>query len=78
MLGSDSNSDVAPSLAEGVELPVHVLAINALGLHLPDYPQFEDLAPLCAAAGRWSFFCVIAPLRLPRGTGSPVNPVAVM
>ena len=78
VLGSDSNSDVAPSLAEGVELPVHVLAINALGLHLLDYLQFEDLAPLCAAAGRWSFFCVIAPLRLPHGTGSPVNPVAVM
>ncbi len=78
VLGSDSNSDVAPSLAEGVELPVHVLAINALGLHLLDYLQFEDLAPLCAAAGRWSFFCVIAPLRLPRGTGSPVNPVAIM
>jgi len=57
---------------------VHVLAINALGLHLLDYLQFEDLVPLCAAAGRWSFFCVIAPLRLPHGTGSPVNPIAVL
>ena len=78
VLGSDSNSDTAPSVAQGVELPVHVLAINALGLHLLDYLQFEDLVPLCEAAGRWSFFCVIAPLRLPRGTGSPVNPIAVM
>lgn len=78
VLGSDSNSDVAPSLAEGVELPVHVLAINALGLHLLDYLRFEDLVPLCEAAGRWSFFCVIAPLRLPHGTGSPVNPIAVV
>src|SRR5690349_5255512 len=71
VLGSDSNSDAAPSVAEGVELPVHVLAINALGLHLLDYLQFEDLVPLCEAAGRWSFFCVVAPLRLPYGTGSP-------
>jgi kynurenine formamidase len=78
VLGSDSNSDAAPSLAEGVELPVHVLAINALGLHLLDYLQFEELAPLCEATGRWSFFCVIAPLRLPHGTGSPVNPIAVV
>ncbi len=78
VLGSDSNSDTAPSLAAGVELPVHVLAINALGLHLLDYLQFEDLVPLCEATGRWSFFCVVAPLRLPHGTGSPVNPVAVM
>jgi kynurenine formamidase len=78
VLGSDSNSDTAPSPAEGVDLPVHVLAINALGLHLLDYLQFEDLVPLCEAAGRWSFFCVIAPLRLPHGTGSPVNPIAVV
>jgi len=78
VLGSDSNSDTAPSAAEGVELPVHVLAINALGLHLLDYLQFDDLLPLCEAAGRWSFFCVVAPLRLPHGTGSPVNPIAVV
>ena len=78
VLGSDSNSDTAPSVAAGVELPVHVLAINALGLHLLDYLQFEELVPLCEAAGRWSFFCVIAPLRLPNGTGSPANPIAVL
>jgi kynurenine formamidase len=78
VLGSDSNSDVSPSAAEGVSHPVHVLAINALGLHLLDYLQFEDLVPLCEAAGHWSFFCVIAPLRLPRATGSPVNPIAIV
>jgi hypothetical protein len=33
---------------------------------------------LCEQAGRWSFMCVIAPLRLPAGTGSPVNPIAIM
>jgi hypothetical protein len=77
VLGSDSNSDTSPSAAEGVGLPVHVLAINALGLHLLDYLQFDGLVPLCETAGRWSFFCVIAPLRLPRGTGSPINPIAV-
>jgi kynurenine formamidase len=77
-LGSDGNSDTAPSVVDGVEFPVHALAINALGLHLLDYLQFEDLVPLCEAAGRWSFLCVIAPLRLPGGTGSPVNPIAIL
>jgi kynurenine formamidase len=77
-LGSDGNSDTAPSIVEGVEFPVHVLAINAMGLHLLDYLQFDDLVPLCEAAGRWSFLCVIAPLRLPGGTGSPVNPIAIL
>jgi kynurenine formamidase len=77
VLGSDSNNDTAPSSADGVDFPVHVLAINALGMHLLDYLQFEDLVPLCEQAGRWSFLCVIAPLRLPGGTGSPVNPIAI-
>jgi kynurenine formamidase len=78
VLGSDSNSDAAPSGVEGVAFPVHVLAIHALGLHLLDYLQFEDLVPACEAAGRWSFLCVAAPLRLPGGTGSPVNPIAIL
>jgi kynurenine formamidase len=78
VLGSDGNNDTAPSTTEGVAFPVHVLAINALGMHLLDYLQFEDLAALCERERHWSFFCVIAPLRLPSATGSPVNPIAVL
>ena len=77
-LGSDGNNDTAPSLVDGVGFPVHVLAVNALGLHLMDYLQLGDLARLCEREGRWSFLCVIAPLRLPTGTGSPVNPIAIL
>jgi kynurenine formamidase len=77
-LGCDSNSDTAPTLVTGVDFPVHVLAINALGMHLLDYLQFEDLAGVCESVGRWSFLCAIAPLRLPRATGSPVNPIAIL
>ena len=77
-LGCDSNSDTAPSVVDGVAFPMHVLAINALGVYLLDYLQFGDLLPVCEAAGRWSFLCVIAPLRLPGGTGSPVNPIAIL
>ena len=53
---------------------MHVLAINAMGLRLLDDLQFDDLMSLCEAAGRWPFLCVIAPLRLARGTGSPITP----
>ena len=77
-LGSDGNNDTAPSVADGVGFPVHVLAINALGLMLLDYLEFDELVPLCEEAGRWSFLAVIAPLRLPTGTGSPVNPIAIL
>ncbi|MGW6415742.1 cyclase family protein [Streptomyces sp. NPDC055055] len=78
VLGGDGNNDTAPSAVREVAFPVHVLAIHAMGVHLLDYLQFEDLAPVCARAGRWSFLCVVAPLRLTGGTGSPVNPVAVL
>lgn len=78
VLGGDGNNDTAPSSTEGVDFPVHVLAVHAMGLHLLDYLQFEDLAPVCEAEGRWSFLCVIAPLRLPQATGSPVNPIAIL
>ena len=53
--GRDGNSDTAPSAVDGVAFPVHVLAINAMGLHLLDYLQFEDLLRVCETAGRWSF-----------------------
>ncbi|MFI7413904.1 cyclase family protein [Streptomyces sp. NPDC049627] len=78
VLGSDGNNDTAPSTTQGVAFPVHVLAVHAMGLHLLDFLRFEDLAPVCAREGRWSFLCVIAPLRLPSATGSPVNPLAVL
>ena len=78
VLGSDGNNDAAPSAVPDVPYPVHVLAVNAIGLHLVDYLHLEDLAETCQELRRWSFFCVIAPLRLVAGTGSPVNPIAVM
>jgi kynurenine formamidase len=67
----------APSTAEGVDFPVHVLAINAMGLYLLDYLDLGPLTETCAAMRRWSFLCVVAPLRLRAGTGSPVNPIAI-
>ena len=77
-LGSDSNNDTAPSTVEGVDFPVHALAMNALGIHLLDYLQFEDLAAVCEQQDRWTFLAVIAPLRLPAATGSPINPIAIL
>jgi kynurenine formamidase len=76
-LGSDGNSDTAPSTTEGVAFPIHVLALNAMGVHLLDYLQFEDVVARCEATGRWEFLFVAAPLRIVRGTGSPLNPIAI-
>lgn len=76
VLGGDGNNDTAP--AHGVDFPVHVLGIGVLGLHLIDYVHLVELRSLCEQESRWSFLCVVAPLRVPSATGSPVNPIAIM
>jgi kynurenine formamidase len=78
VLGGDGNNDTAPSTTEGVAFPIHVLALNAMGVHLLDYLQLEDLLAACERAGRWEFLFVAAPLRIPGGTGSPLNPIAIL
>ena len=37
----------------------------------------EPSTATCDGLGRWEFLCLIAPLRIPGGTGSPVNPIAI-
>ena len=59
-------------------MPIHTVAIVAMGLHLLDNLDFDELAVACAAARRWSFLLAVAPLVLNRGTASPVNPIAVL
>ena len=76
-LGCDGNSDTAPSTTEGVEFPIHVLALNAMGVHLLDYLELEELSTACERSGRWEFLFMAAPLRVTGGTGSPINPLAL-
>jgi kynurenine formamidase len=77
VLGSDGVSDVVPSGIDEVRLPVHSVAIVAMGVHLLDNLDLDELSGACAAAGRWAFLLVVAPLVLQRGTASPLNPIAV-
>jgi hypothetical protein len=50
----------------------------SMGLHLLDNLRFVELAQACTAQSRWEFLFTVAPLRVERGTGSPVNPIAVL
>jgi kynurenine formamidase len=76
-LGCDGVSDVFPSRVEGYALPIHTVAIVAMGLHLIDNLDLRDLELACAEEERWSFLLTVAPLVLMRGTASPVNPIAM-
>ncbi|QLE76453.1 cyclase family protein [Streptomyces rectiverticillatus] len=78
LLGGDGDSDVRPSPVEGLHSPVHTLAIAAMGVPLLDNLDLEELSAACAGTGRYAFLLLVAPLSIPGGTGSPVNPVAVL
>ena len=76
-LGCDGVSDVIPSRVEGFAIPIHSVAIAAMGLHLLDNLDLRELSAACLEEGRWSFLLVVAPLVLEGGTASPVNPIAL-
>lgn len=75
---TDEGLDPVPSEVDGQPVPWHLLLITALGLPLVDRAQLGPLAGACAAAGRWAFLSVVAPLPIPQASGSPVNPLAIL
>jgi kynurenine formamidase len=79
VLGSDGISDPMPFVGTPQwPFPVHQIGITAMGLHLIDNVALARLGERCATSGRWEFLFTMGPLRIIRGTGCPVNPVAVL
>lgn len=66
-----------PSGVAGYPLPLHQIGMTRLGLHFLDNPDVERLADACHRHRRSEFLLVVAPLRIPGGTASAVNPLAV-
>lgn len=77
VLGADGDSDARPAPVQDMLSPIHALSLSAMGMPLLDNLQLEDLAQACEDESRWEFFFVVLPLRVPRGTGSPINPIAI-
>ena len=77
--GGDVSVEVqtTPPLVEDLAGPLHTLLITGLGMTIIDNFDTEALAETAARLKRWEFMLVIAPLRVPGGTGSPVNPLAI-
>jgi len=73
ILGSDHPQYVSPAALVGA---VHDFALLYLGVHLFDNCDLEALADAAAARKRWEFLLTAAPLAIPGGTGSPINPIA--
>jgi kynurenine formamidase len=73
----DGDGEAIPSCVDGMTYPMHPLQIVAMGMLTADSLALEDLSAACAEEGRYEFMVVGLPLRLPGGTGSPWNPIAI-
>ena len=66
-----------PSPHPEMALPLHELGLAAMGLALLDWPDVEALLAACREEARSDFLLMVAPLRIPGGTASAVNPLCV-
>jgi hypothetical protein len=73
---SDAAHDAIPSAVEGVDFPIHVLAIVAMGMPLADQCNLEDIAQQAQKMHRYTFLLTLAPARIKGGTGALINPIA--
>lgn len=80
ILGGDGVHDPIPParISDDWPMPIHMIGLVAMGLHLLDNLNLEDVATACAELRRWAFLLVLAPLRIEGGTGSPLNPIALL
>lgn len=76
VIGSDAISDVIPSRVEGVVQPIHQLVLVAMGIPIFDNLDLEAVGQAAASRNRWEFLLTAAPMAIPGGTGSPLNPIA--
>jgi len=76
VIGTDGGLDVYPSGVPGQGAPVHLLVLVALGMPILDTMDLGPVAEAAAERKRWTFLLTVAPMRVPTGTGSPVNSIA--
>jgi len=77
-IGGDGPNDVVPSgLPQAIGTPLHRLALVAMGVSIFDNLDFERAADQAKRLNRYEFLFMAAPLRIDKGTGSPLNPLAI-
>jgi kynurenine formamidase len=61
----------------GVALVLHNALMRNLGVTLTEIADLEKLADDCAEDHRYELFYAAAPLKVAKGSGSPVNPIVI-
>ena len=77
MLGGDTAHEVRDNIPGFDVTVVHKFTVVARGMNLFDNLDLDRAAETAARLERWEFLFVASPVRVPGGTGSPINPIAV-
>jgi kynurenine formamidase len=78
LTATDGPGDNFPSTTKECSVPIHVISEGYMGMPLTHSLNLEALAEKMAKRDDKSFLLSIAPLRIRNGTGSPVNPTAII
>jgi kynurenine formamidase len=77
-IGEDQINDVSPTgFPPSVGLPIHQMALAFLGVDIFDNLDFERAIEMARRLNRYEFMFSAAPLRIDKGMGSPLNPLAI-
>lgn len=71
--------ELVPQNIEGTDyvIPLHGALIRDLGVVLSELYWLDDLAADSAEDGQYTFMFTAAPLKMERGSGSPINPIVI-
>ncbi|MDR0435962.1 MAG: cyclase family protein [Propionibacteriaceae bacterium] len=78
LIGSDMGTDASPSPVPGCMVPWHLLVLVYAGIRLLDGMSLHQLALACRERNRYEFALVVAPVKIPGASGSPLNALAVL
>jgi kynurenine formamidase len=77
-IGCDGPNDVTPTgLPATIAIPLHKLALASMGVSIFDNLDFARAVEQAKRLNRYEFLFTAAPLRIDKGTGSPLNPLAI-
>jgi kynurenine formamidase len=77
LFGSDTAHEVRENIPGYEVTVIHKFAVVARGMNLFDNLDLEEAAATAARLNRWEFLFMASPVRVPKGTGSPINPIAI-
>lgn len=77
-IGTDTiASEQSAHEESGTGLVLHMALLHYQGIIFNEIDWLEDLAADCEKDGQYTFLFVGSPLKVVRGAGSPVNPIAI-